>query len=77
MGRVSKQQRLDMENHHNAMTEMDVNDSAKAQYNHAAYQSYTVSDYLNKMGVDVKGEMPDGQEGAKAVPTTAKGDTAS
>ena len=64
MGRVSKQQRLDMENHHNAMAEMDVNDSAKAQYNHAAYQSYTVSDYLNKMGVDVKGEMPDGQEGS-------------
>lgn len=63
MGRVSKQQRLDMENHHNAMTEMDVNDSAKAQYNHAAYQSYTVSDYLNKMGVDVKGEMQSADRG--------------
>ena len=77
MGRVSKQQRLDMQNHHNAMAEKDAKLSAKAQYNHAAYQSYTVSDYLNKMGVDVKGEMPDGQEGAKAVPTTAKVDTAS
>ena len=67
MGRVSKQQRLDMQNHHNAMAEIDeidLCDSAKAQYNHAAYQSYTVSDYLNKMGVDVKGEMPDGQEGS-------------
>ena len=63
MGRVSKQQRLDMENHHNAMAEMDVNDSAKAQYNHAAYQSYTVSDYLNKMGVDVKGEMQSADRG--------------
>ena len=64
MGRVSKQQRLDMHNHHNAMAEKDAKASAKAQFNHAAYQSYTVEDYLRKMGVDVKGEMPDGQEGS-------------
>ena len=66
MGRVSKQQKLDMQNHHNAMAEMDemdLCDSAKAQYNHAAYQSYTVSDYLNKMGVDVKGEMQSADRG--------------
>lgn len=77
MGRVSKQQRLNMQKHHTDMVEKDAKLSAKAQFNHAAYQSYTVTDYLMKKGVDVKGEMPDGQERAEAVPTTAKGDTAS
>lgn len=57
MGRVSKQQRLNMQKHHTDMVEKDAKASAKAQFNHAAYQSYTVEDYLRKMGVDVKGEM--------------------
>lgn len=36
------------------------NDTAIAQMNHKAYQSYSVVDYLKKMGVNVEGEMSDG-----------------
>lgn len=34
--------------------------AAVAQMQHKAYESYTVTDYLRKMGVNVKGEMSDG-----------------
>lgn len=34
--------------------------AAVAQMQHKAYESYTVTDYLRKMGVDVKGEISDG-----------------
>lgn len=64
MGRVSKQQRLNTQNHHEGMAAKDLVASAKAQFNHAAYQSYFVEDYLIKLGVDVKWEVPDGQEGS-------------
>lgn len=44
-----------------AAFEHEKSDSAAvAQMNHEAYQSYSVVDYLKKMGVNVEGEMSDG-----------------
>lgn len=49
----------DRKSGHEMMAENKPSASAARQYIHKAYQSYTVDDYLNKLGVDTKGEMLD------------------
>lgn len=49
----------DRKSGHEMMAENKPSASAARQYIHKAYQSYTVDGYLNKLGVDTKGEMLD------------------
>lgn len=47
----------DRKSGHEMMAENKPSASAARQYIHKAYQSYTVDGYLNKLGVDTKGEV--------------------
>lgn len=58
--RSRKLQKSDRERHHDKMSRSSPAGAAARQMIHKAYQSYTVMDYLDKLGVDVKGEMSDG-----------------
>lgn len=61
-GRDRKQQRLDSQSHYEEM-ELDIDRRASERFHRKPYQSYTVDDYLKKMGVDVtKGVDAGGQE---------------
>ena len=44
------------------MEESKPSASAARRFVHKAYQSYTVEDYLNKLGVDVKGVAKDSEK---------------
>lgn len=52
-GRVRKQVKLDSQDHYK---ELEESHDAKAseKFHTPAYQSYSVEDYLRKMGVDIK-----------------------
>ena len=58
--RNRKQRKFDSAQHHDEMSRSSPAGAAARQMIHKAYQSYTVTDYLDKLGVDVKGEMSDG-----------------
>lgn len=58
--RNRKQRKFDSAQHHDEMSRSSPAGAAARQMIHKAYQSYTVMDYLDKLGVDVKGEMSDG-----------------
>lgn len=58
--RSRKLQRSDRERHHDKMSRSRPGGAAARQMIHQAYQNYTVTDYLEKLGIDTKGEMPDG-----------------
>ena len=50
----SVKQRLDGEQHYDEL-ESDIDEKASERFHTpAAYQSYSVEDYLRKMGVDIK-----------------------
>ena len=57
--RNRKQRKFDSAQHHDEMSRNSPAGAAARQMIHKAYQSYTVMDYLDKLGVDVKGEMSD------------------
>ena len=53
-GRDRRQVRLDSQKHYDEL-ESDIDEKASERFHTpAAYQSYSVEDYLRKMGVDVK-----------------------
>lgn len=61
-GRDRKQQRLDSQSHYEEM-ESGCDGKASERFHRKPYQSYTVEDYLKKMGVDItKGVDAGGQE---------------
>lgn len=61
-GRDRKQQRLDSQSHYEEM-ESGCDEKASREFHRKPYQSYTVEDYLKKMGIDVtKGVDAGGQE---------------
>ena len=47
------QQKLDQMQHHEELEECAVPDKASEKFHTPAYQSYSVEDYLRKMGVDI------------------------
>lgn len=49
----SVKQRLDGEQHYDEL-ESDIDEKASERFHTPAYQSYSVEDYLRKMGVDIK-----------------------
>lgn len=58
--RNRKQRKFDSAQHHDEMSRSHPGGAAARQMIHQAYQNYTVTDYLEKLGIDTKGEMPDG-----------------
>lgn len=48
----SVKQRLDGEQHYDEL-ESDIDEKASERFHTPAYQSYSVEDYLRKMGVDI------------------------
>lgn len=53
-GRDRRQVRLDSQKHYDEL-ESDIDEKASERFHTpAAYQSYSVEDYLRKMGVDIK-----------------------
>ena len=58
----AKKQRLEGQQHYDEL-ESDIDRRASEKFHTPAYQSYTVEDYLKKMGVDItKGVDAGGQE---------------
>ncbi len=58
----TKKQRLEGQQHYDEL-EADIDKKASERFHTPAYQSYSVEDYLKKMGVDVtKGVDAGGQE---------------
>lgn len=58
----TKKQRLEDQQHYDEL-ESDIDRRASERFHTPAYQSYTVEDYLRKMGVDItKGVDVGGQE---------------
>ena len=51
-GRDRRQVRLDSQKHYKGLEE-NHNEKASERFHRKPYQSYTVEDYLKKMGVDV------------------------
>lgn len=61
-GRDRRQVKLDSQQHYKEL-ESDIDEKASERFHRKPYQSYTVDDYLKKMGVDVtKGVDAGGQE---------------
>lgn len=61
----TKKQRLEGQQYYDEL-ESDIDRRASEKFHTPAYQSYTVEDYLKKMGVDVtKGVDAGGQEHSK------------
>ena len=62
----TKKQRLEGQQHYDEL-ESDIDEKASERFHTPpAYQSYSVEDYLRKMGVDItKGVDADGQEHSK------------
>lgn len=58
--RTRAMKREDEKRKHAAFEHEKSNAAAIAQMKHKPYQSYSVVDYLKKMGVNVEGEMSDG-----------------
>lgn len=48
-----KKQRLEGQQHYDEL-ESDIDRRASREFHRKPYQSYTVDDYLKKMGVDIK-----------------------
>ena len=48
----TKKQRLEGQQHYDEL-ESDIDEKASEKFHTPAYQSYSVEDYLRKMGVDV------------------------
>lgn len=64
-GRDRRQVKLDSQKHYKGLEE-NHNAKASERFHRKPYQSYTVDDYLKKMGVDVtKGVDAGGQEHSK------------
>lgn len=63
-GRSYKQQKIDRDAVHD-MEEQHVSEKARKQFDHRPYTSYGVADCLKKWGIDVKGDVASGQEGAE------------
>lgn len=58
----AKKQRLEDQQHYDEL-ESDIDKKASEKFHTPAYQSYSVEDYLRKMGVDItKGVDAGGQE---------------
>lgn len=51
--RSAKKQRLEGQQHYDEL-ESDIDAKASEKFHTPAYQSYSVEDYLRKMGVDIK-----------------------
>lgn len=52
-GRDRRQVRLDSQKHYDELGS-DIDEKASERFHTPAYQSYSVEDYLRKMGVDIK-----------------------
>ncbi|MGN8862928.1 hypothetical protein ACTNCE_13570 [Dorea longicatena] len=52
-GRDRRQVRLDSQNHYKGLEESHDAKASERFHTPAAYQSYSVEDYLKKMGVDI------------------------
>lgn len=74
--RDRKQQKNDSEMHYGGVEESKPDEKARERFKKPAYEVTDVIGYTAKK-YDIKGEMQVGQEKTEAVPTTAKGDTAS
>ncbi len=48
-----REQRLEGQQHYDEL-ESDIDEKASEKFHTPAYQSYSVEDYLRKMGVDIK-----------------------
>lgn len=65
--RDRRQQRLDRQQKHDELEHQSKSASAAGQMAHRAYESYTVADFLEKIGVDLKGDIGDGQKNIETV----------
>lgn len=59
-GRDRKEVRLDNQNHRDMLEEHPPDAKASIEFHRKPYQSYTVTDYLRKMGVNVNKEVDAG-----------------
>ena len=59
--RDRRQQKLDRQQKHEELEHQRKSASAAGQMAHRAYEPYTVADFLEKIGVDLKGNIGDGR----------------